>query len=140
MERTRATGGLVLLTVIVVSAMIGLHRMGTIEVFRIDWSNPLGWLETAKPTDAVAAVARSVGLAIGYWTVAGALLYALAAMRHGPTDNLRWLAHPGIRRLVDTALATALTLSPNWQKLDQSHTATLFQKLAKLGTDPPIQR
>ena len=111
MERTRATGGLILLTVIVVSVMIGLHRMGTIEVFRIDWSNPLGWLETAKPADAVAAVARSVGLAIGYWTVAGALLYALAAMRHGPTDNLRWLAHPGIRRLVDTALATALTAS-----------------------------
>ena len=111
MERIRATGGLILLTVAAVSVTVGLHQLGTIEVYRIDWSNPLEWLEAAKPTDAVAAVVRSVGLASGYWTVAGALLYALAAMRRGPTDNLRWLTLPGIRRLVDTALATALTAS-----------------------------
>ena len=111
MKRSQASRALALLTLTVVSVTIGLHQLGTVEAYRIDWSNPLGWLQAAEPTDALAAVFRYVGLAIGYWTVTGTLLYALAARRHTPRTSFRWLALPGIRRLVDTALATALTAS-----------------------------
>ena len=90
-----------------------LHWLGNVAAYKVDWSNPLVWLNQAAPEDAIAALLRYAGLALGYWILAGTALYVALAVRND-TSRPSWaglLTLPTIRRMVDRALATSLVLS-----------------------------
>lgn len=110
MKRKTAQPGFLVLAIATAALILGLHQLGNIEGLRFDWSDPIGWLNNAAAEDAVGALLRSTGLVIGYWIMAGTVLYAAATI-HNPSGSGRLLTLttlPGVRRVVDRALATAL--------------------------------
>ena len=111
MECGTATRDLILLVLAGVALTFGLHYLGGVSELRLDWSDPIRWLSEAEPEAALAATLRQVGLVIGYWITISTSLYALAAgnRRIAPPRLVRLITLPGIRRLVDRAMATALT-------------------------------
>jgi hypothetical protein len=108
-----ARRGLVGLVLIGAALTVGLHQVGSIDGIRIDWSDPIRWFDTARAEEAVAALLRYVGLAIGYWVVASTTLYAFLVQRRRPARYgfIEWITLPGVRRLVDRTLATAFVAS-----------------------------
>ena len=113
MGQKDAITGLVLLVVVTAGLTAGLHRLGDVVELRINWADPAGWFNNASPEAAIGATLRSVGLVIGYWIIFSTALYVLATLRSRTRRprlvNLMTL--PGIRRVVDRALATALAAS-----------------------------
>ena len=78
----------------------------------VEWSDPVGWLQSATPEQALAAALRLVGMITGYWVLATTSLYALAIKAgNGAPAWIRLVTLPGMRRLVDRTLATALAAS-----------------------------
>lgn len=113
MERKSAHASLIALVTVLAALVAGLHMLGTRPGMTIDWANPIAWFESSDPELALAAGLRSVGLAVAYWVMATTSLYAVAARptaRRAPR-LIRFLTLPGIRRVVDRALATALVAS-----------------------------
>ena len=100
------------MTTVIAALTLGFHLLGRTQGFSVEWSDPIGWLNTVSPDQAIAGLLRSVGIASGYWITASTALYALIAQRSAPVPRLvRIITMPGIRRMVDRALATALAAS-----------------------------
>ncbi len=113
MQRRIEVTGLIVLVAATTALIVGLHQVGSVPGFRIDWSSPLEWLNTAPAEDVAAATLRSVGLVAGYWLTGSTLLYTVVALR-GNNSGGRWMrliTVPGIRRVVDRTLATFLAAS-----------------------------
>ena len=84
--------------------------LGRIPELVVDWSDPAGWMTTAEPEAALAALARLVGLAVIAWITVTTLLYAFSRVVGVESWRLRWLSVGPIRRAVDTLLAGALVI------------------------------
>lgn len=100
MQQESARTGLAMLLATAAGVTIGLQLLGS--------PDPAEW--SRDPEGAALAVIRYAGLVVGYWITVTTSVYALThERRSGPLAGR--LTIPGIRRLVDTALATALTTS-----------------------------
>lgn len=84
--------------------------LGRIPELVVDWSDPAGWLASAEPDAALAALARLVGLAVAAWITATSFLYAFSRLLGVEPWRVRWLSVGPIRRAVDTVLAGALVM------------------------------
>lgn len=113
MGRKNALMRLASLVVVTTGLTAALHHLGANPGLRIDWADPVNWLNNAAVEDAIGATLRMVGLAIGYWITISTSLYMLATLRNGSHRPrlLTVITLPGIRRVVDRALATALAAS-----------------------------
>ncbi len=112
MQHDEAQRGLALLIVATAALTGGLHLVGAPQGFWVDWSDPIAWLEGASADQAIAALLRLAGIVVGYWVLATTVLYAITARTR--RKALRWIrviTLPGIRRVVDRALATAIAAS-----------------------------
>lgn len=71
------------------------------------------WAATTPPADAVAAVARLMGLGLAMWLLGGTALYLLARLGRltALVRTCGWIAPRAIRHLVDTAVALAVVAS-----------------------------
>jgi hypothetical protein len=109
-----------------VAAVVALHRLGAAPGFAPPGGDVGRWLHDTAPVDAVAAVLRLVALGCAWWLLASTVAYLVAglapaararrrasATRPVPeaarvargSRALEVLTHPGVRRLVDAALA-----------------------------------
>lgn len=108
-ESNAALSALILATAVITG---GLHLMGGSPSFQVEWSDPVGWLNTASADQAVAALLRLIGITTGYWVLGSTALYALASRTTRQVPRwIRIVTLPGVRRVVDRALATALAAS-----------------------------
>ena len=113
MRRTSPPLSLFGLVTITGALVFGFHRVGDIAQYSVEWSDPVGWAAGAAPEQVVATAVRYAGLGIGYWVLATTAVYAIAGL-FAEERRPRWVAMlttPAIRRIVDRALATALTAS-----------------------------
>lgn len=108
--RLAATARLVLLLAFEVGAIVVLHRLGAGAGSGPAWDHLSGWLARTPPEDAAWAVVRLVGLACAYWQLASTLVYLGARLSRLPAAvaGVRWACLPGVRRLVDGALAVSM--------------------------------
>ena len=111
-DRT-SPAALVGLVAITTTFTVGLHWLGGSDGLAIDWGDPIAWMSNATGEDVVGATLRSIGLIIGYWVLFTTTLYLATGVR-GPVRRPQWIATvtlPGIRKIVDRSLATALAVS-----------------------------
>lgn len=102
--------GLVVAEVLLVA---GLHALGRLDGFSIEWSNLSTWLEETPFEDAVGAVLLLGALVLGYWLLVSTVSYA-GASRTGNSPAIRaigLLTLPPIRRLVSRAVALSVAAS-----------------------------
>lgn len=111
MDRIKARIGLLAGCGTLVALLVGLHRIGTAPGMQIDWADPVGWINRASVEEALIASLRVIGLAAGYWMLAGTAGYAVLWHRVVPPRLSRALTLPAVRRLVDRALAASLAVS-----------------------------
>jgi nucleoid-associated protein YgaU len=104
---------LAFLMVLSAALVMGFHWVGELSGLRIDWSTPLGWVDEAGAEEVAMATLRYVGLVVGYWVLASATLslVALQAQRPNLLTAVKLVSLPGIRRILDRALAAALAAS-----------------------------
>ena len=89
----------------------GLIWLGRLDWLRVDWSDPVGWLEVTDTEALVAALARLAGLATVGWVLASTLVYLLVRMLGWRPSHLQWLSVGPIRRAVDALVAGSLVVS-----------------------------
>ena len=108
--RPAATVRLGLLLAFEVGAVLALHRLGAGAGSSPAWDDLSGWLALTPPEDAAWAVVRLVGLACAYWQLASTLVYLGARLTRLPraVAGVRWACLPGVRRVVDGALAVSI--------------------------------
>ncbi|MEA2000571.1 MAG: LysM domain-containing protein [Actinomycetota bacterium] len=113
MQRRIEATGLIVLVATTTALIVGLHQVGSVAGFRIDWSSPVEWLKTAPAEDVAVAILRSIGLVVGYWVTGSTLLYTVLALRGRSSGGrlVRLITVPGVRRVVDRSLATFLAAS-----------------------------
>jgi hypothetical protein len=92
------------------AAIIVLHRLGAGPGSRVPWHHLGRWVAESQPEDAVWAVVRVIGLACAYWQLASTLAYVGARLSGVPrlVAGVRWACLPGVRRLVDGAVALSI--------------------------------
>jgi len=105
------TGSPARLLLALVGLGIGFHALGLFREIAIDWSDPVGWMTNASPEIALAGALRSIGLGACYWIVITTGLYSICRRRGSASPLLRLITIPAIRRMVDGAIAGALTAS-----------------------------
>lgn len=89
-----------------------LHGVAHQPWFRIDYQDPMTWLERTSLTDAVTAIARVAALTLAYYLVATTLLH-LAAMASGSRRLISVtspLTLPLVRRLADRVVAGSVAI------------------------------
>lgn len=93
------------------AAVLALLRTEVVE--GIDWVHLGAWLRTTPPEPALVAVIGTAALVMACWLLASTALYGLAAATQLPAlvRNLRWTTLPSVRRTVDAALATGVTVA-----------------------------
>ena len=91
-----------------VCVVVGLRHVG--PTVPIDWTHPARWLAATATEDVVVALGRMLGLGAGYWFLTSTLLYLAARLsRKARAIQITGVfATPGLRRLVDRALAGVL--------------------------------
>ena len=99
------------LVLAVPTATLGLHRMGTVAEFAFDWRAPAAWLQAADPEVVVAGLLRAMGLLGCYWILGSSVIYALASLKGRAPRMVRLVTLPIARRMVDRAVAAALSAS-----------------------------
>ncbi len=97
------------MTVIVMTG--GFHALGRLQRVAVDWSDPGAWLATTPPETVLVAGLRLIGLAVCYWVLATAALYWLSRRRGMTPAWVRFMTMPVLRRVIDRAFATGLTVS-----------------------------
>ncbi|MDX2345182.1 MAG: LysM peptidoglycan-binding domain-containing protein [Acidimicrobiia bacterium] len=105
----RSKARLSLLLLIAAGLTIGLHQLG--GAMSINWSDPIAWFNSASAEEAIGGTLRTVCLMLGYWITASTMLYVATRNRPRRPRIITALTLPGVRRLVDRTLATALTAS-----------------------------
>jgi hypothetical protein len=111
-SRARALAGLATLIAVEFAGLVLLVRVGE-ATGPIRWTDATSWLATTPSALVVAALARSAGLLLATWLLGSTLLAVVANFpRLGSMRPLvRRVTHPLVRRLVEAAMATVLTLS-----------------------------
>lgn len=104
----RARVALVMLVAADVTVLVALH--GAARWASVDWLDRSTWTATSPEVVAAAAV-RLAALGAAYWVAAVIAWAVLTHRRTGAARAQHWTALPGIRRLVDRALAVGLAAS-----------------------------
>lgn len=109
-DRPAAVTRLGLLVAFEVAAIVVLHRLGADPGSEVPWDHLGRWVTESQPEDAVWAVVRLIGLACAYWQLAATLAYLAARLSGVPrlVAGVRWACLPGVRRLVDGAVALSI--------------------------------
>ncbi len=96
--------------VLEVALVAALHWVGS-DLYDVPLRALGPWFQTTEPTVALVALARLVGLAIGYWLLTTTLLYALSYHLglEGLTRLLHWITLPVVRHAVQGVTALSLT-------------------------------
>lgn len=111
--RWHALAGTVAAIALPVAAIIALHRLGSLDWLRIDFSDLEGWSRRSRVEDAFAAVLRYVALAGAYWLAISSATYLLARLS-GVTrlvDATAVLTLPAVRRVTDRLVIGTLAIS-----------------------------
>lgn len=109
------TGPLRLAGVIVVEGALvaGLHELGRVAGFAVDWSDPFEWIEAAPLDDVVGAIVLLIALALSYWLLASTIVFLVVSFS-GRSQLVRavgWATWPPIRRLAGRALGITIAAS-----------------------------
>lgn len=109
--RARSLGTIIGSTLIPVLAIMVLHRIGERAELRMSWDTR--WLERVGPEVAVAALLRTVGLAMAYWMATSTVLYLIARVAGWTrmANTVGWLTLPVVRRASDRLVAGSLALA-----------------------------
>ncbi len=101
----------VLLVVALEVALIVALHLTAGPTYAVPVDDITGWLQGAEPTVVLVAMARLVGLAIGYWLLSTTVLYAAAHYLgwRSMTNGLRFVTLPVVRRVVQGVTAVSLT-------------------------------
>lgn len=91
----------------------GLHILGRVDGFQIEWSNLSMWLTETPFEDAAGAVLLLAALVLSYWLLLSTVSYMFAAASSSPgaIRAVGWVTLPPIRRLVSRALALSIAAS-----------------------------
>lgn len=107
---TRARLQAVGLLVTDAATIVALHRLGASPHLTVGWRDPLGWLATSAPQDALAAAVRVAALGAAWWLLLTWVVYATAVLAlRRPAVRLSRVTPRVVRRLTEGALAVALT-------------------------------
>ena len=110
MRRQATKTDLILLITTTMALTAGLQMMDT--GLPTGGSDPVGWLNSATPEQALAASLRLGGIVAGYWVLGTTAVYVIATRSGNEAPAwIRLATLPGVRRLVDRALATAVAAS-----------------------------
>jgi nucleoid-associated protein YgaU len=106
----RARFGLAELVVGEVIAVVGLHRLGSIDGFAIPRRDFGRWLRDTPSEDVLLAGIRTAALAVAWWLLATTLIYVAARVthRHGAARAIGWATLPAVRRWADRAAAASI--------------------------------
>ncbi len=126
----RALLGLVAALALPALAVIALHRMGSLDWLRIDFTDVSGWTRRTRVEDALAAVLRYVALAGGYWLLGSTMLYLVARISGSVRliDVTSVLTLPVVRRVTDRRAQQLTTIVQNmprdtWPTITEAFTA-----------------
>ena len=80
----------------------------------VDWSHLSTWLETVAPEDAVVALVRAAAIATAAYLLSTTALYVIASVTRVPAliRGASVITLPGLRRVVDGALAATIVIAP----------------------------
>lgn len=111
--RARNLGAVASAVVIPALSIAILHRIGRQPAMQVWWTDLAGWLDATAFEDALAAVLRTIGLAIGYWLLGSTLLYVTARMAGWAriTAGIGIFTLPAVRRASDRLVAGSLALA-----------------------------
>ncbi len=111
--RIRAALKLAAAAIAIAVILVFLHAVGNDPSYQIDWTHIVEWLEQTPGDDSLIAIARYVALAFIYYLIATTAIYVFAAATRMPKAlrATEWIAVPGIRRLVQSALAVSVASS-----------------------------
>ncbi|MDH3248429.1 MAG: hypothetical protein OEQ47_05685 [Acidimicrobiia bacterium] len=111
--RWRAFLGTLFAITLPVAAVIALHRLGSLDWLRIDFTDLEGWARRTRIEDAFAAVLRYVALAGAYWLTVSSAVYLVARLS-GITrliEATAVLTLPAVRRVTDRLVVGTLAIS-----------------------------
>ena len=111
--RWRALVGTLFAIVLPVAAVVALHRLGSLDWLRIEFSDLDGWARRTRVEDAFAAVLRYVALVGAYWLAISSAAYLLARLS-GITrliDATALLTLPAVRRVTDRLVIGTIAVS-----------------------------
>jgi len=115
-RKLSAAGQVLLLVAGEVAALIALHRLGAEPFLQVPWDDVGGWLATADPLDALAAVLRLAALGAVWWLTATTVVAVGVRAAGRSRSALDRLTLPVIRRIADrvggVAVTAALLTSP----------------------------
>lgn len=95
------------------AAVATLHRLGRVDGLAGPGTDPVGWLGSASPEEAVGGALRVVALACAWWLLASTVLYLVARAARVPAA-MRAVGPatlPSVRRWVDRAVAASVLAS-----------------------------
>ena len=101
-------------TVVLAAEAGALIALLAVPAPAIEWADLAGWLDRVAPEDAVVALVRFVSIVTAAYLLASTGLYLLAQASRIPA-LVRGVARftlPGIRRVVDGALAATIVIAP----------------------------
>ncbi len=95
------------------AAVVALHRLGSIEWLRIDWTDPVAWFTRATIEEALAATLRSVGLIAAYWLAGSTSAYLFARTSRIPNliRAVGSITLPLARRMTDGLVVGSLAIT-----------------------------
>lgn len=109
--RIRRRAGFAFLVGFEVGAIAALHAAGSLRWLQLPWNDLPSWIEMAPVEDVVAALLRSVALAVAYWLALTTAAYSAARLTRIPA-LIRATARttlPQVRAMVDRAVAVTVT-------------------------------
>jgi resuscitation-promoting factor RpfA len=109
-EGRRARFGLAELVVGEVIAVVGLHRLGSVDGFAIPRRDFGRWLRDTPSEDVLLAGIRTAALVVAWWLLATTLIYVAARLAHlnGAARAVGWATLPAVRRWADRAAAASI--------------------------------
>lgn len=101
---------LVIVVALELALVVALHLTAS-AAYSVPLQSLPQWFQSTDPTIALVALARIMGLAIGYWLLTTTVAYAIAHHLgwQAVTDGMRWFTLPVVRRMVQGVTAMSLT-------------------------------
>lgn len=114
MKRFKGLAAVIGLLLVEFVAWKALRAAGSVEQWRVDWSDLPRWIDSVPPADVAIGLLCWVGMVIVGYLAITTSLYVMATVSRVPR-LLSWaglFTVPGIRRLVEGGLAVGLIVSP----------------------------
>jgi hypothetical protein len=108
-------------------AVVGLHRLGSVDGFAIPRHDLTRWLRDTPSEDVLLVAIRLAALVAAWWLLATTVAYMAARLAHlhRAARAIGWATCPAVRRWVDRAAAVSIM------------TASALGAARPAGADPP---